>query len=201
MHQHPEATKGVDGKFHCSQCSAALSSAKSLRRHLLVHSDTRPFPCPDCPKEFREHYKMLHHRQASHADTAKASPSYPCESCELHFSTTNERLQHYRRVHQGLAAPDPTTGPPPAANGGGAATAADERISILDAKKVAEAPAVVIGGGSSGAVKDFSCRYCTKVYTRQANLTYHLRLQHPDMAPKKKRGRKPNKSKPTSPLM
>ncbi|EME44411.1 hypothetical protein DOTSEDRAFT_107644, partial [Dothistroma septosporum NZE10] len=39
-------------KWQCEHCPKAFTRREHYKRHLLLHSGTRPFACPGCPKTF-----------------------------------------------------------------------------------------------------------------------------------------------------
>ena len=43
-------TMTLPGPFNCTECAKAFKSKSYLARHLVVHSNERPFQCPRCGK-------------------------------------------------------------------------------------------------------------------------------------------------------
>ena len=55
--------------FECDKCSSKLSTASSLRRHMAVHDETRPFICPICKKDFKSSVVCKKHIQSFHSNS------------------------------------------------------------------------------------------------------------------------------------
>ena len=61
-----DASKIGDGrKFSCDECNKRFARQNDLKRHLLIHSNSRPFKCEyeGCDKAFRQRSALtIHHR-------------------------------------------------------------------------------------------------------------------------------------------
>ena len=56
---------------------------------------SRPFPCTQCSKEFKQKDKLLRHIQSVHTPIKP----YSCEFCNMAFSRKDELCRHGSIVH------------------------------------------------------------------------------------------------------
>ena len=76
-------------------CSRS-TRAERLRVHIKgVHMSSRPFPCTQCSKEFKQKDKLLRHIQSVHTPIKP----YSCEFCNMAFSRKDELCRHGSIVH------------------------------------------------------------------------------------------------------
>ena len=54
-----------------------------LTSHRRVHSDEKPFACPDCDEKFKRSSEMNVHRRTIHTGEM---PTYVCHECEKKFT-------------------------------------------------------------------------------------------------------------------
>lgn len=85
----PERTK-----HECPICQARFARQGELKRHMVKHSDVRPYKCAVCERAFKRSSELSSHMQIHRSVT------YACETCS--FTTTNKvsLRTHDRRVHQ-----------------------------------------------------------------------------------------------------
>jgi len=63
----------------CDICGKFEKSKKLLRRHMIKHSDDRPYPCPFCPKMFKRRYEVTAHVKVKHDEPSQLNKQYECQ--------------------------------------------------------------------------------------------------------------------------
>lgn len=78
----------------CSMCRVQFTRRGDLKRHMVKHSDTRPYKCIVCERAFKRSSELASHMQIHNGVT------YVCEMCS--FTTMNKvsLRTHIRRVHR-----------------------------------------------------------------------------------------------------
>lgn len=69
-----------DNTFTCNACNRRCSSKGNLKRHLLTHTDVKPYSCDHCDKTFRDVSNLRRHSR-THEDVKPFS----CETCGRGF--------------------------------------------------------------------------------------------------------------------
>ncbi|EDV35205.1 uncharacterized protein Dana_GF22319 [Drosophila ananassae] len=77
----------------CLQCSMTFTYKSSLQRHVSnIHSEGRPFECPECDRTFASMYRMREHRKTH---TTESQRPFKCPECPMAFVS-----EHGRKVHK-----------------------------------------------------------------------------------------------------
>lgn len=79
----------------CDTCGKCFGSADTLRSHIRVHMDIRPFACEVCEKRFRSRLQLMQH---SHVHTG--IKLFNCAECGKSFAKRGSLVAHVR-VHTG----------------------------------------------------------------------------------------------------
>lgn len=69
--------------FQCDYCKKSFSNKSSLRRHIFMHLDIKPYACHHCCKKFRQRCNLQVHLIRKHAK--RANQTYVCEHCDKPF--------------------------------------------------------------------------------------------------------------------
>ena len=65
--------------YKCGHCKRVFFTRPSLSRHLIKHTNTKPFQCDKCLKSFRDKTDLLHHYKTH-------TKPVPCPTCHATFS-------------------------------------------------------------------------------------------------------------------
>jgi len=62
LNEHEEIHASTARNIQCHLCGAKFKAQKYLRKHLLSHTNIKPFTCDVCGKGFKSEYYVKHHR-------------------------------------------------------------------------------------------------------------------------------------------
>lgn len=84
--------------FHCELCPLVFELRRNLRRHMLTHTNERPFSCDFCEKTFKRKDNLQKHIRDVHAEK-----NFNCNTCNKKFATYNQLGRHRKTsLHQKL---------------------------------------------------------------------------------------------------
>lgn len=78
--------------YKCSYCEKSFGLPKTLRVHLMGHTNERPFQCNICPKTFRQKAELNRHLKNHSADI-----QFRCPVCSQGKSSQKELDEHFIR--------------------------------------------------------------------------------------------------------
>lgn len=89
MHRRRHKNKKVE--FICDACGKVFGMKQQLKRHVVLHSDVKPYKCSKCPKTYARKDQLVHHMH-SH----KESKPYECSYCKKSFGQLCSLKDHIR---------------------------------------------------------------------------------------------------------
>jgi hypothetical protein len=86
-------------QWRCNHCKKYLSSKRSFREHMNVHSERRPFQCDECDYAAASQMTLRRHRLRLHIP--RSEWGYPCPYCSEIYMEPASYEQHVSRRHFG----------------------------------------------------------------------------------------------------
>jgi len=105
----------------CPECGKTFAKRDKLKRHLLIHTDVKPFSCDECESQFKRKDKLDFHKHVKHSSIEPVACSecgksfsqidklkrhsvihtdekpFPCDECESKFNR-KDTLDHHKNV-------------------------------------------------------------------------------------------------------
>lgn len=95
LRNHVKRIHSSKDKPKCNICSRTCASQSSLERHMLQHTNKKPYACNNCDASFRNLLDVRHHVQKVH----EGINPHVCRECNKEFNTNITLSIHRRTVH------------------------------------------------------------------------------------------------------
>uniref|UniRef100_A0A8C5M928 C2H2-type domain-containing protein n=1 Tax=Leptobrachium leishanense TaxID=445787 RepID=A0A8C5M928_9ANUR len=156
LHQKPRfvrrnRTCQGENSLSCS-CGKCFHKLKYFRRHQMVHSGEKPFPCSQCGKSFK-----LKATLKSHERIHTGEKPFSCSECGKCFRQRSGRNTH-QKIHTG-----------------------EKPFSCFECGKCfIEKPRLLAHMRIHTGEKPFSCTECGRCFTNYSNLLAHRKIHNGD---------------------
>ena len=141
--------------FQCDQCEANYKSASQLNRHKRLHTGEKPAKCEFCNKDFRTYNELYVHRR-----THTGEKPFECQYCGKCFSTRGYRNTH-QRIHTG-----------------------EKRFECdYCGMKFTESSARRVHRFTHTGETPYKCKDCGRGFTQASNLNKHMKTIHSNEKP------------------
>uniref|UniRef100_A0A1A7X740 Zinc finger protein 438 n=1 Tax=Iconisemion striatum TaxID=60296 RepID=A0A1A7X740_9TELE len=104
---HPKVFIGSRPLHRCSICSRCFKFKHHLQSHMNTHTNSQPYICPLCRKEYAYRGSLSTHMKLHHAEV-RPRRSLCCEFCEKAFGYVGVYFRHLREVHKVVLTVEPS---------------------------------------------------------------------------------------------
>ena len=79
--------------YLCQFCNKSFTTETSLKRHVLIHENKKPFSCSVCEKSFRQKSALIAHERVH------TGMRFECIQCNKKFITKSLMKKHLQQSH------------------------------------------------------------------------------------------------------
>lgn len=145
-------------KFLCDKCPKSFHNMYHLKRHLITHSDVRPFECKLCNQGFKRRDKLVSHFKRMHEGEPLDFSFLPNEEIEnVDTSLIDKKCDRCGN------------------NNGVVEIYLGDENSCINLCEVCN-PSRLVEVNDNGVTEEeklFSCEFCTKMFSRKDHATRH----------------------------
>lgn len=80
--------------YVCPECGLSLNTKRTLRRHMIVHSDVKKYKCQYCGKEYKRAKSLK-----IHLILHTGMHPYKCPFCDRTFADGSNCRSHKKKAH------------------------------------------------------------------------------------------------------
>ncbi|KXJ72797.1 hypothetical protein RP20_CCG017226 [Aedes albopictus] len=88
---HLMSSHATGKNVSCETCGARFATKYMLQRHMISHSDERPYACEVCNMRFKKVQNMRRHMR-----THTGEKPHQCTHCDRAFSQSNDLIKHIK---------------------------------------------------------------------------------------------------------
>ncbi|XP_068960987.1 PR domain zinc finger protein 5 isoform X2 [Petaurus breviceps papuanus] len=133
--------------FECQECNKKFITPNQLKRHMITHSEKRPYNCEVCNKSFKRIDQVAAHKIIHSEDKP-----YKCKLCGKGFAHRNVYKNH-KKTHTGEK----------------------EKICPYCGQKFASNGTLRVHIRSHTGERPYQCHYCDKAFSKNDGLKMHIR--------------------------
>ena len=97
LSSHLIDSHGEGVKIKCKECGKGFKKDPDYKRHLLIHTGTKPFSCHLCNSKFRLKHQLVRHMETH---LSKQDRPFSCTVCNKKFTSSTHLVRH-SRIHTG----------------------------------------------------------------------------------------------------
>ncbi len=163
----------------CSHCQKVFKAKRDLSRHLLIHSDSRPFQCGQCQKCFRQKMALTRHML-----THNSIRAFECEICQKSFTQKAHLKAHISvahsndKPHKCLICDRSFSLKTYLTLHMSTHTGEKDYVCPICHKAFSQRNNLTVHIATHSRIKLFTCRICSKQFSQKSNLNTHVKTQH-----------------------
>lgn len=92
-----EGSDADGAEFKCTDCGKVFTRERNLRRHAIVHSETRPYTCEFCQKGFNRYDNLRQHIVSCYLSTDEGKSRYGSKRTAQLVEELEQRIQKQRK--------------------------------------------------------------------------------------------------------
>jgi len=99
LQRHIEGVHEKKASYVCQVCNKGYNTKDSLRIHMKVHQEDRPYKCDKCDAAFKSNCKLTRHKFGHEPKEDDGTRPFICKYCNKGLKTRKYLLQHEQAIH------------------------------------------------------------------------------------------------------